>query len=59
MGFEKFVLLSHTSDTRSALLALPRLYKVYAKIKGCCEGERGVLVNINVEVDDEPSDYYI
>ena len=31
IGFEKFVLPSHTSDLRNALLALPRLYKVYAR----------------------------
>ena len=29
------------------------------EIKRCCEGEGIVLVNVNVEVDDEPSDYYI
>ena len=32
IGFKKFVLPSHTSDLRNALLALPRLYKVYAGI---------------------------
>ena len=41
MGFEKFVLSSHTSDTRSALLALPRLYKVYAENKRVLQRRNG------------------
>ena len=42
MGFEKFVLSSHTSDTRSALLALLRLYKVYARNQKGVAKEKGV-----------------
>ena len=53
MGFEKFVLSSHTSDTRSALLALPRLYKVYTENKRVLRNGNYVLVEVPVEVVDE------
>ena len=59
MGFEKFCPAESYIRYENAPFALPRPYKVYAKIKRNCKGERSVLVNIDVEVDDEPSDYYV
>ena len=53
MGFERIVLLSHTYDARNALLALPRLYKVYTENKRVLRNGNYVLVEVPVEVVDE------